>query len=79
MKNWKPLTFDQITDDTVITVGDILSELTTVATLRIQMYRPRPNVFIDIKDKLFKLLLVQSQGRLLSMGCPLDEVGLFRV
>lgn len=74
MKNWKPLTFDQITDDPVITVGDVLGELTTVATLKIQMYRARPSAIVDIKDKLLKLLLVQSQGRLLNSGCPLDEV-----
>lgn len=74
MKNWKPLSFDQITDDPVITVGDVLGELTTVATLKIQMYRARPSAIVDIKDKLLKLLLVQSQGRLLNSGCPLDEV-----
>lgn len=75
MKNWKPLSFDQITDDPVVTVGDILGEMTTVATLRIQVYRAKPTNYTDIKDKLLKLLLIQSHGRLLSSGCPLDEVG----
>lgn len=74
MKNWKPLSFDQISDDPVITVGDILGEMTTVATLRIQVFRSKPTVYSDIKDKLLKLHLIQSHGRLLSSGCPLDEV-----
>lgn len=74
MKNWKPLSFDQITDDPVITVGDILGEMTTVATLRIQVFRAKPTIYTDIKDKLLKLLLIQSHGRLLSGECPLDEV-----
>ncbi|KAJ8886124.1 hypothetical protein PR048_012333 [Dryococelus australis] len=39
IKNWKPLSFDKIADGPSVTVGDILGELTTVATLRIQLYR----------------------------------------
>lgn len=39
LKNWKPLTFDQITESPEATVGDILGELSTVATLRIRLYR----------------------------------------
>ncbi|CAH0562580.1 unnamed protein product [Brassicogethes aeneus] len=73
IKNWKALSFDQISDDPLITVGDILGELSTVATLRIQVFRGRPGTLSDIKDKLLRFLLVQSHGLLLSSGCPLDE------
>lgn len=74
IKNWKPLTLERIYDGPMATVGDILGELTTVATLRIQVLRPRTTPLQDIKDKLLRLLLVQSHGLLLSTGCPLDEV-----
>jgi homeobox domain-containing protein len=39
IKNWKPLSFEKIAESSTVTVGDILGELTTVATLRIQLYR----------------------------------------
>ncbi|CAH1103110.1 unnamed protein product [Psylliodes chrysocephalus] len=74
IKNWKALSFDQISDDPLITVGDILGELSTVATLRIQVFRGRPGVLNEIKDKLLRFLLLQSHGLLLSSGCPLDEI-----
>lgn len=74
IKNWKALNFDQISDDPLVTVGDILGELSTVATLRIQVFRGKPGSLNDIKDKLLRYLLLQSHGILLSSGCPLDEV-----
>lgn len=74
IKNWKALSFEQISEDPLVTVGDILGELTTVATLRIQVFRGRPGVLADIKDKLLRYLLMQSHGLLMSAGCPLDEV-----
>lgn len=74
IKNWKALTFDQISDDPMITVGDILGELSTVATLRIQVFRGRPGTMAEIKDKLLRFLLLQSHGLLISSGCPLDEI-----
>lgn len=77
IKNWKALTFEQISDDPLVTVGDILGELTTIATLRIQVFRGRPGTFSDIKDKLLRFLLLQSHGLLISSGCPLDEVFVF--
>ncbi|KDR21872.1 DNA-binding protein SATB2, partial [Zootermopsis nevadensis] len=76
IKNWKPLSFEKIAEGPTVTVGDILGELTTVATLRIQLYRARPSILSDIKDKLLRLLLAQSHGLLLSSGCPLDEITL---
>lgn len=39
IKNWKPLSFDKIAESPLVTVSDILGELTTVATLRIQIFR----------------------------------------
>ncbi|KAJ8984526.1 hypothetical protein NQ317_010997 [Molorchus minor] len=74
IKNWKALAFDQIADDPLITVGDILGELSTVATLRIQVFRGRPGTLTEIKDKLLRFFLLQSHGLLISSGCPLDEI-----
>ncbi|XP_018326965.1 uncharacterized protein LOC108738187 isoform X2 [Agrilus planipennis] len=74
IKNWKGLNFEQISDDPLITVGDILGELTAVATLRIQIIKNRNAAFGDIKDKLLHFFLTQSQGLLNSTGCPLDEI-----
>nr|CAI5821095.1 unnamed protein product [Callosobruchus analis] len=74
IKNWKALSFDQISDDPLITVGDVLGELATVATLRIQVFRGRPGTLSDIKDKLLRFLILQGHGILLSSGCPLDEI-----
>ncbi|KAF7263024.1 hypothetical protein GWI33_003715, partial [Rhynchophorus ferrugineus] len=74
IKNWKALNFDQISDDPLVTVGDILGELSTVATLRIQVFRGKPGSLTDIKDKLLKYLLLQSHSILISSGCPLDEM-----
>ena len=39
IKNWRPLTFDSITENTESTLEDILGELTTLATLRIKLCR----------------------------------------
>ncbi|XP_059480561.1 uncharacterized protein LOC132199673 isoform X2 [Neocloeon triangulifer] len=73
IKNWKPLRLDRIADSPLLTVGDILGELTTVATLHIQIVKSRHSAVLDIKDKLLRLLLMQSHNLLLSSGCPLDE------
>ncbi|XP_018917493.2 uncharacterized protein dve isoform X2 [Bemisia tabaci] len=74
IKNWKPLSFDKISDNPQVTVGDILGELTTVATLKIQIFRSRPDVITEMKDKLLRLLLMQSHNHLILSGCPLDEL-----
>ncbi len=39
MKNWKPLTFDTITENPDATVDEILGDLTSIATLRIKLGR----------------------------------------
>ncbi|XP_047507826.1 homeobox protein dve-1 [Pieris napi] len=79
INNWKPLPFERISEGPLATVGEVLGELTTVATLRIQLLRPRLTPLQDIKDKLLRLLLVQSRPLLMSTGCPLDEVTLAQI
>lgn len=74
IKNWKPLSTEQITDNPLVSVGDILGELTSVVTLRILILRAKPSMYSEIKDKLLKLLILQSHPALRSTGCPLDEV-----
>ncbi|XP_022235024.1 uncharacterized protein LOC106475108, partial [Limulus polyphemus] len=74
LKNWKPLSFEQITDSSEITVGEILGDLAAVATLRIRLSsRPKMNVTHDVKEKLLQVLLVQSQNLLTTSGCPIDQ------
>lgn len=74
IKNWKPLPLEKISDSPMVCVGDILGELTSVVTLRIVILRTKPSTFLEIKDKLLKLLVIQSHAVLRSAGCPLDEV-----
>lgn len=77
VKNWKPLAMEKIADETSRTVAEILAELTTVATLKIQIYRtrpPSPSPAAEVRDKLLRLLLLHSHALLVSAGCPLDEV-----
>lgn len=74
IKNWKPISTEQVTDNPMLSVGDILGELTSVVTLRILILRNKPSIFSEIKDKLLKLLILQSHPALRSTGCPLDEV-----
>lgn len=74
IKNWKPLPMEKISDNPLVSVGDILGELTSVVTLRIVILRTKPSTFTEIRDKLLKLLILQSHAVLRSAGCPLDEV-----
>lgn len=77
IRNWKPLPMEKIADEPLRTVGDILAELTTVATLKIQVYRsrpPPPSPTADVRDKMLRLLLLHNHALLVSAGCPLDEV-----
>lgn len=77
IRNWKPLPMEKVADEPLRTVGDILAELTTVATLKIQVYRsrpPPPSPAAEVRDKLLRLLLLHSHALLVSAGCPLDEV-----
>lgn len=70
---------DKITDNTLISVSDILGELTSIITLKITIVRTKPTQLAEIKDKLLKLLILQSHTVLRSTGCPLDEVSDFFV
>lgn len=76
IKNWKPLPMEKISDNPLVSVGDILGELTSVVTLRIVILRTKPSSITEIKDKLLRLLILQSHAVLRSAGCPLDEVGI---
>lgn len=77
IKNWKPLPLDKITDNTLISVSEILGELTSSVTLKITIIRTKPTQLAEIKDKLLKLLILQSHTVLRSSGCPLDEVSTY--
>lgn len=77
IKNWKPLPLDIVSDSPLVSVGEILGELTSVVTLRIAILRSKPSTLTEIKDKLLKLLVFQSHAILRSTGCPLDEVSCF--
>ncbi|KPM11255.1 hypothetical protein QR98_0098250 [Sarcoptes scabiei] len=37
LRNWKPLTLDQICENTELTIGDILSDICSFVTLRIRL------------------------------------------
>lgn len=79
IRNWKPLPMEKVADGPLLTVGDILGELTSVATLKIQVYRsrpPPPSPAAEVRNKLLRLLLLHSHALLVSAGCPLDEVRL---
>ncbi|XP_037902636.1 LOW QUALITY PROTEIN: DNA-binding protein SATB2 [Hermetia illucens] len=79
IKNWKPIPLENISDNPVVPVSDILGELTSIITLRIVILRTKPSTFSEIKDKLLKLLVLQSHAVLRSTGCPLDEVTLSQI
>ncbi|XP_062617371.1 uncharacterized protein LOC134279048 [Saccostrea cucullata] len=74
IKNWKPLNFESITDDNKCTIEDILGDLTQTAKLRIRLCSTAKLSSTDeIKGKLLQLLLTQSQGILMSSGCPIEK------
>lgn len=75
VKNWKPIALEKISDNSLISVAEILGELTSVVTLKITIVRTKPTQLAEVKDKLLKLLILQSHAVLRSSGCPLDEVG----
>lgn len=77
IRNWRALSFDTISPGPMVTVGELFGELSTIATLRIQILRPKSSLIQDMKDKLLRLLLVQSHSLLLRSGCPLDTVSHF--
>ncbi|KAI4494168.1 hypothetical protein M0802_009202 [Mischocyttarus mexicanus] len=79
IRNWKPLPMEKVAEGPLLTVGDILAELTSVATLKIQVYRsrpPPPSPAAEVRNKLLRLLLLHSHALLISAGCPLDEMTL---
>jgi len=73
MKNWRPLSLTQIASSQHETVGGILGELTTLATLRIYIRKNNNHYQNEIKNKVLRWLLSQSQHVLTSSRFPLDE------
>ncbi len=75
MKNWRPLSLNLIAASESDTVGAILGELTTVATLRIYIRRSSSNsLHADMKNKVLRWLLTHSQHLVAGSRFPLDEV-----
>ncbi|KAH9512621.1 hypothetical protein Btru_038969 [Bulinus truncatus] len=79
LKNWKTLSFSDITDNPEATVEEILGEITSVATLKIRLLNSAArssnscNRSDDVKEKLLQLLLTKSKDFLLQAGCPIDK------
>ncbi|GAB1602987.1 uncharacterized protein LOC115215778 [Argonauta hians] len=74
LKNWKPISFETITDSLQASIENLLGDLTSVAILRIRLSSQRKvNSTDDVKDKLLQLLISQSHGMLLNSGCPIEK------
>ncbi|GFT99095.1 DNA-binding protein SATB1 [Nephila pilipes] len=76
VKKWKPLAFDQITENPEATVGDILGDLTTMASLHVRLYSvpDNPDEWRDItvRNAVLELLREMSQSKLAKL-CPLSQ------
>lgn len=59
IRNWRPLPFDKIAESPHMTVGDILGELTNLATLRIQIFRYYSYCCCDNSNRVFPRMPVQ--------------------
>ncbi|XP_076325837.1 uncharacterized protein LOC143233466 isoform X4 [Tachypleus tridentatus] len=69
LRNWKPLAFDQITEMSDATVGEILGELAGIATLRIRLFR----------QHLKQCIIPAHENRVLTLlpeqACPRPGLG----
>ncbi|KAG8193005.1 hypothetical protein JTE90_028125 [Oedothorax gibbosus] len=76
IKKWKPLAFDQITENPEATVGDILGDLTTMAILHVRLYSvpDNPQEWKDttVRNAVLELLREMSQIKLAKL-CPLSQ------
>ncbi|GFQ77741.1 DNA-binding protein SATB2 [Trichonephila clavata] len=76
VKKWKPLAFDQITENPEATVGDILGDLTTMASLHVRLYsvpdNPQEWRDITVRNAVLELLREMSQSKLAKL-CPLSQ------
>ncbi|XP_054722895.1 uncharacterized protein LOC129232822 [Uloborus diversus] len=76
VKKWKPLAFDQVTENPEATVADILGELTTVASLHVRLYsvpdNPQEWRDITVRNAVLELLREMSQSKLAKL-CPLSQ------
>lgn len=74
IKNWRPLSFETISNNANSTIEDILGELTQVAKLRIRLCsKAKLSSADEVKGRLLQLLLNQSQGLLINSGCPIEK------
>lgn len=73
IRNWKALSLDTITPGPKMTVGEMLGELSALATLRIQVLRPKSSMQ-EIKDNLLSYLIKKNRNLLSNSSCPLDIV-----
>ncbi|XP_037079211.1 uncharacterized protein LOC119100206 [Pollicipes pollicipes] len=80
LRNWKPLTLDQVSGSEAHTVHDILSDVVAAATLHVCCrLTPTGRQAADVKDRLLRLLVSHGSGILTAAGCPLDEGTLERL
>ncbi|KAH9415814.1 DNA- binding [Dermatophagoides pteronyssinus] len=77
IRNWKPLTLDQISDltNSEITIGDLFGDICSFITLRIRLCRPRMSAAHELKDKLLQVLLAHSYNLLTTnnSGSSIDQ------
>ncbi|KAH7636661.1 hypothetical protein HUG17_6867 [Dermatophagoides farinae] len=77
LRNWKPLTLDQISDlaNNEITIGDLFGDICSFITLRIRLFRPRMSAAHELKDKLLQVLLAHSYNLLTTnnSGSSIDQ------
>ncbi|XP_043221962.1 homeobox protein dve-1-like [Amphibalanus amphitrite] len=74
LRNWKPLTLEQVCAADGHTVADILGDVINTATLRIFCREtPAGRQAADVKERLLRLLVTHGSGILTASGCPLDE------
>ncbi|XP_015910068.1 uncharacterized protein [Parasteatoda tepidariorum] len=76
IKKWKPLAFDQVTENPDATVADILGDLTTMASLHIRLYsvpdNPQEWKDVTVRNAVLELLREMSQSKLAKL-CPLSQ------
>ncbi|KAI2801697.1 DNA- binding [Blomia tropicalis] len=89
LRNWKPLSLDQISESVESTIGDIFGDIASFITLRIRLFSlictkseeeppilislPRMSAAHELKDKLLQVLLAHSYSILANTGSPIDQ------
>ena len=78
IRNWKPIIFDDVSNNSSNTIGDILEHLVDVASIKIKIFTDKISPIGNIKDKLLRFLLHYSHESLMRSKCPLDNVSFFK-